>query len=159
MTFESAYPDAHSPFMLLCSHFFFTSLQELRCQSHQTTRALCLALHVHLERHLASLLHRTLLGRARADLARRALLLKQLASLAHGQANKLALRRAAAGAAAAAAHKHLHGLHGRCVAHAGCVGLGAVVLAAKVFFVVRDGLCKKDSTKVSTSFLFFPFFF
>lgn len=119
---------------------FSFSLQELRRQSHQTTRALRLALHVHLERHLASLLHRALLGRARADLARRALLLKQLAGLAHRQTDKLALRRAAAGAAAT--REHLHGLHGCCVAHAGCVGLSAIVLAAKVFLVVCDGLCK-----------------
>lgn len=121
------------------SSFVFSFLQELRRKSHQTTRALRLALHIHLERHLASLLHRALLGRARADLARRALLLKQLASLTHGQANKLALRRAAA--RAAAAREHLHGLHGCCVAHAGSVGLGAIVLAAKVLLVVCDGLC------------------
>lgn len=133
------------------SSFSFFSLQELRRQSHQTARALPLALHVHLERHLTSLLHRALLGCTRADLARRALLLKQLASLAHRQTNKLALGRAAAGAAAAA-RKHLHGLHGCCVAHAGCVGLGAVVLAAKVLLVVCDGLCEFRCKSVSRAF-------
>lgn len=115
--------------------------QKLTRQPHQPTTALPLALHVHLQRHLARLLHGALLARAATDPPRRALLLKQLAGLAHGQADELALRRAPAGAGAVAADEHLHGLQGRRVAHARRVGFGAVIFAAEILLVVRDGGC------------------
>jgi len=92
-------------------------LEEFASKSHQSTRTTALTLHIHLQRHFASLLNSRLLARSTCNIALALLAFEKLACLSHSHADKRILRVTSLRASASTTSKHLECLHCSCGAH------------------------------------------